>query len=240
MYTINRINYNKHRTAAVSINWNELTQINDPNIALNNLIDKIKICLSNAEYTKKTNKTNNMKPRKDRITKAIMKSCSIKEKLYKLWKRDPNNTRKREEYKKFTNILKNIINKAKESCDKKQIEYSMNNSQSIWNVINQKIGKNRKRNNNINYIKDNNKKISDPQKITEHLNKFFCNISKKLSDKIRPPKNKEIKLLTMNSKSIFFEPTNHHEIENIICNMENKNGGNDNINAKTLKTLFEH
>ena len=44
----------------------------------------------------------------------------------------------------------------------------------------------------------------------------------------------------MNSKSIFFEPTNHHEIENIICNMENKNGGNDNINAKTLKTLVEH
>ena len=58
IYTINRINYNKLRTAAVSINWNELTQIinDDPNIALNNLIDKIKICLSNAEYTKKLTK----------------------------------------------------------------------------------------------------------------------------------------------------------------------------------------
>ena len=55
-----------------------------------------------------------MKSRKDWITKAIMKSCSTKEKLCKLWKRDPNNTRKREEYKKFTNILKNIINKAKQ------------------------------------------------------------------------------------------------------------------------------
>ena len=72
-----------------------------------------------------------MKPRKDWITKAIMKSCSTKEKLYKLWKKDPNNTRRREEYKKFTNILKNIINNAKESYDKKQIEYSMNNSNSI-------------------------------------------------------------------------------------------------------------
>ena len=44
----------------------------------------------------------------------------------------------------------------------------------------------------------------------------------------------------MNSKSIFFGPTNHHEIENIICNMENKNRGSDNINAKTLKTFVEH
>ena len=92
----------------------------------------------------------------------------------------------------------------------------------------------------MNCILDNNKKISDPQKDAEHLNKFFCNISKKLSDKIRPPKNGEIKLPTMNSKRIFFEPTNRHEIKNIICNMENKNEGNDNINAKILKTLVEH
>ena len=48
-----------------------------------------------------------------------------------------------------------------------------------------------------------------------------------------------MKLSTMNSKSTFFEPTNHHEIENIICNME-KNGGNDNINAKRLKTFVEY
>ena len=56
IYTINRINYNELRTAAGSINWNELTQINDPNIALNNIIDKVKICLSKAEYNKKLTK----------------------------------------------------------------------------------------------------------------------------------------------------------------------------------------
>ena len=153
-----------------------------------------------------------------------MKSCSTKEKLYKLWKRDPNNTRKREEYMKFTSILKNIINKTKEWYDKEQIEYSMNNSKSIWNLINKEIGKNRKRNNNINYIIDNNNKISDPQKIAEHLNKFFCNIGKTLSDKIRPPKNGKIKLPTMNSKSIFFEPTNHHEIEKSSATWKTKMG----------------
>ena len=41
----------------------------------------------------------------------------------------------------------------------------------------------------------------------------------------------------MNSESIFFQQTNQNEIKNIRNNMENKNGGNDNINAKTLKTL---
>ena len=94
LHTIKRINYNKLRADTSTINWSELSQINDPNIALNYLIDKIKICLSKAEYTKKTNKTNIMKPRKDWLTKAIMISSKTKEKLYRIWKKDPNNNRK--------------------------------------------------------------------------------------------------------------------------------------------------
>ena len=121
LHTIRRINYNKLRAHASTINWSELSQINNPNIALNNLIVKIKICLSKAEYTKKPNKTNIMKPRKDWVTKAIMLSSKTKKKLYKIWKKDLNNNRKREEYKKFTNILKDIVNKAKESDQKKVI-----------------------------------------------------------------------------------------------------------------------
>ena len=98
--TIRCINYNILRIDASTVNWSELSQINDPNIAFNNLIDKIKICLSKAEDTKKTNKTIIMKPWKDWVTKAIMISTKTKEKLYKIWKKDPNNNRKREEYKK--------------------------------------------------------------------------------------------------------------------------------------------
>ena len=71
-------------------------------------------------------------------------------------------------------------------------------------MINQKIEKNSKKKNNINYIIENNKKISESKEIADHFNKYFCNIGKKLSDKIRPPINEEIKLPSMNSKSIFF------------------------------------
>ena len=46
LHTIKRINYNKFMIDASTINWSELSQINDPNIALNNLLDKIKIGLS--------------------------------------------------------------------------------------------------------------------------------------------------------------------------------------------------
>ena len=59
----------------------------------------------------------------------------------------------------------------------------------MWNVINQKIGKNSKKENNINYIIENKKKISDSKEIAEHFNKYFSNIGKKLSRKMRPPIN---------------------------------------------------
>ena len=72
------------------------------------------------------------------------------------------------------------------------------------------------------------------------MNKYFCEIGKKISDRIVPPRNEKIKLPPLNRKSIFITPTNHIEISNIINNMEIKNGGIDYINTKTLKTLSVH
>ena len=105
--------------------------INETNSALNNLVSKIKICLSKAEYSKKDYKKNILYPRKNWITSAIIESCVTKEKLYELWKKDPNNTKKRENYRKFNLILKKIINKAKESFDKEQFQAKMKNPKSL-------------------------------------------------------------------------------------------------------------
>ena len=93
---------------------------------------------------------------------------------------------------------------------------------------------------NINYIIDNSVKITDSTNMAEHMNKFFCEIGKKISDRIMPLRNEKIKLPPINRKTIFITPTNHIEILNIINNMENKNGGIDYTNTKTLKTLSVH
>ena len=57
-HAMNCINYNKLKTEAELINWSELSLINEPNLALNNLVSKIKICLSKAEFSKKDYKKN--------------------------------------------------------------------------------------------------------------------------------------------------------------------------------------
>ena len=72
------------------------------------------------------------------------------------------------------------------------------------------------------------------------MNKFFCEIGKKISERIVPPRNEKIKLPPMNRRSICITPTKHIEILNIINNMENKNDGIDNINTKTLKAPSVH
>ena len=100
-----------------------------------------------------------------------------------------------------------------------------------------KITKKKNKNKNINYIIDNSVKITDSTNVAEHMNNFFYEIGKKISDRIVPPRNEKIKLPPMNRKSIFITPTNHIEILNIINNMEIKNGGIYYINTKTVKTL---
>ena len=101
-HAMNRINYNKIKTEAELINWSEFSLINEPNLALNNLVSKIKIYLSKSEYSKKDYKKDRLYPRKNWITSAIIKSCVTKEKLYKLWKKIQKIQRKERIMKSLT------------------------------------------------------------------------------------------------------------------------------------------
>ena len=107
-HAMNRINYKKLKTEAELINWTKLSLTNEPNLALNNLVSKIEIYLSKAEYSKKDYKKNILYPRKNWITSAIIKSCVTKENLYKLSNKYPNNNKKRENYRKFNLILRKL------------------------------------------------------------------------------------------------------------------------------------
>lgn len=163
-----------------------------------------------------------------------------KRETQEIWKNDPKNTTKKDNYKNYVKILNQIINKAKENYDKKLIESNQNNQKNLWKIINTKLGKNSKKKENINYIKENNRIITDSNLIADIMNKFFSNVGTKLTEKITPPQNETIKLPPMNKNSIFIHPATKHEIIKIIANLKSKNGGIDGINATSLKILTEH
>ena len=56
--------------------------------------------------------------------------------------------------------------------------------------------------------------------IANVMNKYFCEIGQKLSDKIDKPIQTEISLPKMNKNSMFVNPTNAYEVTNIINSLK--------------------
>ena len=234
-----KIDYTKLKKLASKEKWNEVMSIPDPNLATNILISKIKKCTESATNTRDSNKRLlHSVPRNAWITKAIITSCNTKETLYKTWKLQPNNISAKSEYKRYDKILNKVIKDAKVMYDRSQVEQNSHDPKKLWNLINQKLGKNKKQNTPITKIyHKNNQAVTDTKEIADTMNIFFSNIGQELSDKIQTPNNAQLKMPASNPKSIFLYPTDYHEITNIINNLKLKNGGVDNINTKTIKTL---
>ena len=85
-----------------------------------------------------------------------------------------------------------------------------------------------------------NVKISNKMEIANIMNKYFCEIGQKLSEKIDKTIQTEISLPKMNKNSKFVNPTNAYEVTNIINSLKLKSGGVDKINAKTLKIICKY
>ena len=62
---------------------------------------------------------------------------------------------------------------------------------TIWNLINEKLGKYKVQSNNITHIySHDNKKIKDQGEIANVMNKYFCEVGSEVSNKITQPANK--------------------------------------------------
>lgn len=230
------INYNKLLKLADKTNWNSILSMHDPNLATQSLIRLITECINLAKI--KTKKHSATTPRSPWITKGILKSCAKKESLYSIWKMEPNNLQLKTEYKNYVRILDKVIKEAKIIHDKRIIEMNINNSKNLWSFINEKLGKNTKKNDYINFIYDDEKsKVQDSFQIANCLNTYFSNVGNQLSNKIQQPATFQIKLPPINPNTIFLSPTNSYEVLNIIKNMKIKSSGVDDINAKTVITL---
>ena len=115
----------------------------------------------------------------------------------------------------------------------------LSDSKKLWKIIKEKIGKSKKVNNKIKSILDNGIKIEYKTEISNIMNRFYCNVGKNLSKNIIDPEEKP-KEIECNPKSIFINPTNAEEVIKIINQLKNKAGGEDKINATTLKAIDMH
>ena len=231
-------NYKKLYINAKQVDWkvSQLTQ--DPNTSINNLIAKIKMCVEKAKSKKCIKNKTKKIPRKGWITESIINSCIKKETLYKQLKRNPNNDQLKTYYKQYIKTLDKCIKTAKIKYEKNYIEINSNNPKQLWTIINSKVNKNKESKHVINEIESNTKEIiKDPREIANKLNLYYARLGQEMNSKIRATRSTANKLPRKCNESIFIKPTDKYEVQRIIDELKLKNGGVDNINAKTLKVL---
>ena len=207
------MNYKKIAFKASQKYWTEYKQIEDPNEAINLLIEGVIQC---QEISKRNQVKDKNVSRKEWITSALLKSCK-KDTLYKKLKKAPMNDNLQNEYKNYVKCLNKVLKDAKIKYDKDLIEKNSGNPRQLWKIINSKLGNKGKKDNNIREIYDENKEIvQDSHKIANIMNEYYGKMGKEISDKITAPINKSIKIPPSNLHSIFINPTNEIEIKKII------------------------
>lgn len=229
------VNHKKLLKIASKIDWSKYEFIQDPNIAIDTLVNDINYCIHKATFTKLMNK---VKARKPWITAAILKSIEHKELLYKIWVNNKQSQKLKTEYKIYEKILQKVLKAAKNSYEIDKAKKSSGDSKKLWTYINDKLGK-KSKNPKIEKIKLNNEYATDPVLMADIFNDFFVNIGKKLADNLRKQTTCNIALdyNKQNNKSIFLKFTDHEEIKKIINSLKNKQGGNDHIHSTILKKL---
>lgn len=241
------INYNKLKILCDKTDFSYIFDIQDPNIAIDALINEIKILTKEATMKTRSNNSRNKDkfslPRKNWITEGIVKSCNNKEMLYNLWKLDKNNTKLKDNYKTYCKILNNVITQAKRNYNAEQVNKNSSDSRKLWQFINNKLGRKSKTDNDIKKLIYKDKEVTDTKDVADVFVDFFSNIGMKLAKEINVDKISEGRasnLVDNNCKSIFFKPIDSNEIFKTIKNLKDKAGGLDKINSKVLKILAHY
>ena len=205
-------------------------------LIINNLLDK------HAPFKEQAKRKEKLRF-KPWITKGILTSIKQRDKIHKEMIKAKNSQTKQLKlslYKKYRNIIVDLLKKSKESHYRKYFEDNKRNCKAVWNGINEIIYSKSKANAwEPNYLLINGKAVSQPKDIAEHFNDYFTSISKELQKHIPPTKrNFPDYLKNPIAESFFLTPTTPEEISDLIQTLSsNKSTGPNSIPTSILKKI---
>ena len=174
------------------------------------------------------------------ITKGIMRSISKRNNLYKEALKSENKNENMTEYKKYRNILTSIIRLSRKLFYSKKIETSKNNIKSLWETVNNLIGKNKR--NDSNTFNINGQQTNDSFQIANDFNDYFTNVGSNLASNIDAGNSHFTDFTPPPCKSsLFLYSTHNHEIIKIVKNLKpSKSSGHDGISSYLLKHIINY
>ena len=174
------------------------------------------------------------------ITKGIKRSISKQKLLYKI-SLETNNILGVEKYKNYRNSLAKLKRASKTLYYYSKCEKHKNNMKQLWQIINKISGKTTNKMNIVSCLTVEGIKTQEAKLICQTFAEKFSSVGKTYANKIKKP-NKDpsyyMNKIKGTDKTMFFYPTNPHEIETLIDSLPNKlSSGHDDISNKLLKDV---
>lgn len=217
--------------------WLTVLNTDDPEISCNNFVSVLKnhITFSTKEIKLK-NKSKKLKPW---ITQGIINSIKTRDKL-KLKARSDKNVELFEKYKRYRNILNNLIKNAKNQYYKSQIILASNDGKKIWDLIKDATNMNEKCLDTINITNDDGQIILDDKAKANFFNTYFLNVGVKMASKISNVDNNLALDYENLPYTMFLNPVTEEELTVHIASLKNKSSaGMDGITSLLLKKIHK-
>ena len=144
-------------------------------------------------------------------------------------------------YKRYRNKLTSVIRLARKTYYSNELNKNKNNTNSVWKLINTLIGKNSKTDNTDTFC-HNDIQFTNPTEVCNTFNDYFTNIGPNLAEQINTNNGHFTQYLsTPSEKSLFFNPTNVHEILDIVKSLNSsRSSGFDGISVCLLKKIIHN
>ena len=220
---------NKFNSALLTQDWSEVAElsVNNPEQAYNRF-NNIFFSLVDTYFPLRAFKCGRNYPRKEWMTKGLVKCCNRKSVLFKKY-RLSSTIDNEHKYISYRNRLKTILLKAEKDYYGNKFESLKNNSAGTWRLIKQVMG-NKKSVNAFSAFK------TKPQETAEEFNEFFSEIGSNLAGKIVSTSSFDKSLHGEFINSFALLPTTVNEVLNIVHDLNgNASPGYDELPVSTLK-----
>ena len=220
-------------------NWTDITALNNVNEALNILISKL------IKYQSEVIQTVEIKVeskfQQPWMTSGIRRSQKERYKLYKKSKAKSNNEELSNKYKRYRNNLCRIMRKAEKDYYTKLIEQAEGNQGKTWHIINDIMGRKKKRTELPDkLILNDQSEIQGDENVSNALNKFFTEIGNQLALNIPPSRRKPEDYLSEihHPNSFYINPTTEQEVYSIMSKINvNKSSGPEGLHPRYIRDM---
>ena len=214
----------------------------DTDLASEKLINIVSAVVN--RNTRTTNVPSRKRIIKPWITPGLLRCIRHKDKLYRIFRRNPANDTNKLVYTRYRNFCYNLLKKVKREYEQLEFQKVRNNPRAAWNMISRIANLKQNKNTASNLLNLSN----TPSSSVDSVNSYFANVGKSLASKILPVNNFDTSTphtstrvplndpssVPLNSMALF--TIDDKEIDCVILSLKDKSAlGWDGISTSVIK-----